>query len=267
MGNKRRRKRPEFSESSLASHSPPGRNQRRKRSESAAYSSSSSETSLSPLRDERQFYGMLRVCRWIDCHEEIRQMNEYHQARDIPRDFHAYMTRADPIDSRQLVEIFLAAVREHTCLDEPDAPPLIIENVVDSERTPPWTAFYSNRIWHGDNVPPPNLRDLGCCDCVGSCARNDKCACKGCQAAFTGGPVQEGFLYDDQGCLLSQYRYVPIVKCNSLCRCDDDCINRVRSTINAIYLTIIKRADIQVVQFGRRICISISKMADKGWGG
>lgn len=154
---------------------------------------------------------------------------KYHLGRDLPHTLQDYInhmsewTRSLP-DMRT---VFTAAIQENTALDEPDAPPIQIQNVVDDEPTPPWEFHYSNYMWHGEGVPPPDVESLISCDCIGRCdPRSGTCACALRQRDALGDPNGD-FAYDHKG-RLREPGY-PIFECNDLCACDDDCRNRVSS--------------------------------------
>ncbi|KAF8625331.1 hypothetical protein AX17_006873 [Amanita inopinata Kibby_2008] len=172
---------------------------------------------------------------------------KYHLARDLPHSLQDHInhmsewTRLLP-DMRT---VFIAAIQENTAMDEPDAPPITVDNAIDDEPAPPWEFHYSNHMWHGGGVPPPDFENLVSCDCVGRCdPRSKTCACVRRQREALGDENMD-FLYDNRG-RLKEAGY-PIFECNDLCGCDDDCRNRV-------------------VQHGRTSAIMIKKTEFKGWG-
>lgn len=123
-------------------------------------------------------------------------------------------------------EVYEAMILENTADDERDAPPIEIQNEVDDQSTPPWEFCYSNKMWHGEGVPDPDLKNLKGCDCRGACNPKSKtCAC----AIRQGKVVDENsteFAYDKNGKLkLAGY---PIFECNNMCWCGPECGNRVR---------------------------------------
>jgi histone-lysine N-methyltransferase SUV39H len=121
--------------------------------------------------------------------------------------------------------IFEAAIRESTANDEPDAPPIEIHNKLDDEVTPPWEFHYSNKMWHGEGVPGPDLKSLSGCDCEGRCDPKSKtCLCVKKQAKYLD---KRGFVYNDKGRLINPVHY-PIFECNDFCGCGEECQNRVR---------------------------------------
>ena len=170
----------------------------------------------------------LTIINWREFRHNIKNFTpKYYLGKDLPHTLQDYInhmsewTRALP-DMRT---VFTAAIRENTALDEPDAPPIQVENSVDDEPTPPWEFHYSNQMWHGDGVPPPDMENLISCDCIGRCdPRSKTCACAlRQQEAF--GNQNADFAYDNKG-RLKEPGY-PIFECNDLCACDDDCRNRV----------------------------------------
>lgn len=170
------------------------------------------------------------IINWREFRHDIKNFTpKYCLGRDLPHTLQDYInhmsewTRSLP-DMRT---VFTAAIQENTALDEPDAPPILMENSIDDEPTPPWEFHYSNQMWHGEGVPPPDIENLISCDCIGRCdPRSKTCACAlrqqqalHCQNA--------DFAYDNKG-RLKEPGY-PIFECNDLCGCDDDCRNRVSS--------------------------------------
>ena len=139
--------------------------------------------------------------------------------------------------SKDLRKVLTAAIAFNTLHDEPRAPPIEIKNDIDDEPTPAWEFFYTNELYHGPGVPPPQREGLVACDCVGKCdPRSRTCACAVNQRAVIAGgvvPVNElgkyGFMYDKSGRLKE---YGPAIhECNDLCRCDQDCPNRVSGSL------------------------------------
>ncbi|PBK71342.1 SET domain-containing protein [Armillaria solidipes] len=197
------------------------------------------------------FLGGHRVCNWEDVRDEMRADPVYHLAENLPHALQDHIN-AMPLYTRMqppMRLVFESMIRENTADDEPFAPPIVIENFVDDQPTPDWEFHYTNKMWHGDGVPPPDMKGLECCDCSGSCAKNKDCACRQRQLRNANGTGLKDWIYDPQGrvrdeCLLDG---APIFECNDLCRCEDDCRNRV-------------------VQNGRKIPIKIAKTEKKGWG-
>lgn len=147
-------------------------------------------------------------------------------AKDIPHElqdrFNSLPGFARRADNMQL-KLFEAMMIENTASDEPHAPPIHIINDVDDELTPPYEFHYSNIMWHGEGVPILNWNNLRGCDCIGPCDPDSKtCSCAQRQRQYC---AEHNFLYDEEGRLaLQEY---PIFECNELCRCSDECINRV----------------------------------------
>ncbi|KAH9937724.1 SET domain-containing protein [Amylocystis lapponica] len=167
-------------------------------------------------------------------------------AEDIPHELED-MINTLPLFARRAnnmqVTLFEAAIANNTADDEPHAPPIHIINDVDDELTPPYEFHYSNLMWHGQDVPKPNIEDLKGCDCFGPCDPNSKtCSCLKRQREYWG---ETGFIYDYRG-RLREHDY-PIFECNAFCGCEGDCRNRV-------------------VQNGRKHAVDIRKTRDKGWG-
>ncbi|KAH8080289.1 SET domain-containing protein [Cristinia sonorae] len=138
-------------------------------------------------------------------------------------------------------KIFEAAIAQADMTHR--SPPIRIINTIDNEMTPPFEFHYTNLMYHSDQVPKPDLDNLVGCDCRGKCnPKNRKCACVRRQEEVMS---ECGFAYDANRTL--QYHQLPIHECNAMCRCDDDCQNRV-------------------VQHGRQVAVNIQKTANKGWG-
>ncbi|KAK0199904.1 hypothetical protein DFS33DRAFT_1376289 [Desarmillaria ectypa] len=192
-----------------------------------------------------------RVCNWEDVREEMRADPVYHLADNLPHALQDHIN-AMPLYTRMqppMRLVFESMIRENTADDEPFAPPIVIENLVDDQPTPDWEFHYTNKMWHGKGVPPPDMKGLECCDCIGSCAKNKYCECRKRQLRHADDSGLKDWIYDPQGrvrneCLVDR---VPIFECNDLCRCEDDCRNRV-------------------VQNGRKIPVKIAKTENKGWG-
>ena len=143
-----------------------------------------------------------------------------HALLDNMNAMHAYF-RSLPINRT----IFEETISDNTMDDEPDAPPIRIINDIDDEPTPPWEFYYTNQMWHGEGVPPPDMENLPSCDCVGSCdPKSETCACLKRQQDYTL-EFTPDFAYDRRGRL--KQNDIPIFECNDLCRCDDECRNRV----------------------------------------
>ncbi|KAH9978866.1 hypothetical protein BGW80DRAFT_1165552, partial [Lactifluus volemus] len=194
-----------------------------------------------------QFPG-LSVVQFTPARMMLEFAPKVYYARDIPHSLQDLMNTMETHYrmSTMAREMFEAVIYENTCEDEPDAPPISIVNDVDGdlEVTPAWEFHYSNRIWHSDDVPPPDLADLRGCDCEGYCdPKSQTCSCLRKQQEYS--EHLPGFIYDDKGRL--KQRGYPIFECNELCGCLDNCRNRV-------------------VQRGRQYAVNIRKTSNKGWG-
>lgn len=159
-----------------------------------------------------------------------REMDAYYpKSKDIPHDLQDRINALGMHHRRagnMQALIFEAIITENTAEDEPHAPPIRIINDIDDESTPPFEFYYSNKRWHGEGVPKPDLENLQGCDCNGRCDRNSEtCACMKRQRQFLEDTGITGFIYDERR-RLRTHEY-PIFECNSHCRCSDDCINRV----------------------------------------
>ncbi|KAN0087812.1 histone-lysine N-methyltransferase [Tylopilus felleus] len=152
--------------------------------------------------------------------------------------------------------IFEAHIQE-AMVNEPEAPLIeIFDNNIGEEVTPRWEFHYTNEMWCGEGVPPPDVRNLEGCGCVGRCdPKSGKCACARRQLKWVQAYINEDiipptwpgspFVYDHKGML--QRFECPIFECNQFCRCDEDCSNRV-------------------VQNGRKWPVHIVRTMHKGWG-
>lgn len=175
-----------------------------------------------------RIYGGFKSLTWTDHRQNTANFApKYCLAKDLPhelQDHINWMTEASRQEPR-MRHVLESSILEHTAEDEPDAPPIVIINEVDSDPTPPWEFHYSNKMWHGEGVPPPDMENLVGCDCVGKCdPRSKTCKCLAKQRNETGG-VTPDFMYDPKGKLkLPDY---PIYECNDLCGCGDGCRNRV----------------------------------------
>ncbi|EGO23477.1 hypothetical protein SERLADRAFT_391489 [Serpula lacrymans var. lacrymans S7.9] len=180
----------------------------------------------------------------------------YHLAKDLPHSLEDRMNSMsdDFRNSDNARIIFEEAIQQNTD-DEPDAPRIQIYNEVDEEATPPWEFHYTNRMWYGKGIPPPDVKNLASCNCRGKCnPKSRSCVCLKRQRQWLdkyveGGSLDKkdamGFLYDEKGRLRMQD--FPIFECNKFCGCDDECTNRV-------------------VQNGRKCTVNIVKTENKGWG-
>ena len=156
---------------------------------------------------------------------------QWYHVKDIPKDL---INEINDIpdwcrNPDLLRQIFEAAILQNTTEDEPEAPAIRIINEIDDEPTPPFEFYYTNRMYHGDGVPPPDYSDLQGCTCIGTCdPRSNTCACvRRHQEIYERQQTNHrGFIYDEKGRMcLPEY---PIFECNDACGCTDDCMNRVR---------------------------------------
>ncbi|KAJ8495805.1 hypothetical protein ONZ45_g12704 [Pleurotus djamor] len=171
----------------------------------------------------------------------------YKKSIDLPRSLPDHVNRMDPW-ARSLPgmrTIFQAAIQHNTSLDEPEAPLIRVWNKVDDEPCPLFEFYYSNEMWLGEGVPPPDMGTLRGCGCYPVCdPKNKGCECLERQKAWTAAYTPD-YAYDARGRLKQQN--IPIFECNELCGCDSDCRNRV-------------------VQRGRKVEVGIAKTKNKGWG-
>ncbi|KAJ6460943.1 hypothetical protein C8R45DRAFT_535752 [Mycena sanguinolenta] len=190
------------------------------------------------------------ILTWESYRQDLNNFRpRVYYARDLVSELHDYIHsfgesfRMSP-HMRHVLE---SAIRENTADDEPDAPWIDIINEVDDEPTPPWEFYYTNKLWVGEGVDPPDMTKLVGCDCKGICDPKSKtCSCLLKQKEYAAGYFSDGFAYDNKGRLKRDG--IPIFECNSLCACDDDeCKNRV-------------------VQHGRKCHVAIKKTVEKGWG-
>ena len=175
-----------------------------------------------------RMYGGYPSLNWQTFRQDIRNFTpKCHWAKDLP---HTLQDNINlwPESARlhpQMRHVLQSAILENTADDEPDAPYIEIVNNVDHEPTPPWEFHYSNKMWHTDGVPPPDVTSLTSCGCMGKCDPKSKtCACIKRQQQYTS-DVYPDFAYDKNG-RLRLFGY-PIFECNDLCGCDDECRNRV----------------------------------------
>jgi histone-lysine N-methyltransferase SUV39H len=216
-------------------------------------------TSVKPLEDGVEYYmGEYPVVTWNSYSQAQRLLPpKYRLAKDLP---HELQDRVNALpqsyrDSPQATVLFEAMIDE-AMDDELGAPPISIINEVTDEGAPPWEFVYTNQMWYGEGVPPPDVKNLKSCGCVGRCdPKSKKCGCAKRQhhhlkryiANDTIPDIWHGrpFMYDSKGSL--QFFGMPIFECNDFFGCDEDCPNRV-------------------VQRGRRYAINIKRTELKGWG-
>ena len=221
---------------------------------SLAFSRQTSEPSLSGIvgiRDEgaaasttqledgvESYMGGYPVVTWKSyAHAQRNMPPKYRLAKDLP---HELQDRVNALpqsyrDSAHARVLFEAMIDE-AMDDEPDAPPISVINDVTDEGAPPWEFVYTNQMWYSEDVPPPDIKSLKSCGCVGRCDPKSKtCVCAKRQLHHLKPYIQDGtipkswngapFVYDGKGCL--QMFELPIFECNAFCGCDEDCQNRV----------------------------------------
>jgi [histone H3]-lysine9 N-trimethyltransferase SUV39H len=169
--------------------------------------------------------------------------------------------------STHICDLFEAIIVANTADDEPNAPKITFRNPVDDQPCPKLEFYYTNKLFHGPDVSPPNPLNLQGCSCKGRCDPNDEtCACVQRQGKIIKTlPDFEsfaGFLYDDQGYITELG--LPIFECNAACSCSSQCMNRVRNS-TTLYTNSCPQV-LKVAQKGRKIDISIRKTPKKGWG-
>lgn len=149
-------------------------------------------------------------------------------ASEIPSAIQDHMNRqSDEVRKlSDIREVYEAMILENTAEDERAAPPIEIQNDIDDQPTPPWEFWYSNKMWHGEDVPDPDLKNLKGCDCHGACNPKSKtCACALRQGEVVGENMID-FAYDKSGRL--KFPGFPIFECNNKCWCGPECGNRVK---------------------------------------
>lgn len=158
------------------------------------------------------------------------QRPQIHFSRDVPHQIQDRFNHMDEFyrKSDTARKIFEAEIVKNTQDEEPEAPLIQVFNEFDDETTPPWEFHYSNKIFLGEGVPPPDYSKLKGCGCRGRCDPNNKgCLCvQRHQKYFERGDIAEGgFVYDNEGRL--KHQGYPAFECNILCACNDSCPNRV----------------------------------------
>jgi hypothetical protein len=215
------------------------------------YTSRSPSPDVEAARGEEsagaRMFGGLKALTW----KEIRSLKmknppESFFTRDMPHRLQDIMNVMPEYvlqdENTQLV--FLQSTITNTSDDEPNAPPLEIENEYDAAAAPPFEFEYSNRLWHADDVTPPTWEGLTYCDCVGPCNPNSKtCACvkRHNQSLLDVHEQHKGFAYNEDGTL--KERDMAIFECNDLCGCSEDCMNRVGSSLLIVTISSIDRSD------------------------
>ncbi len=147
----------------------------------------------------------------------------------------------------------------------PNMPRIMVKNNIDSEPVLSMPHYYSDEMWHGTDVPPPTPWTGGCACADGSCVQNPCCIYKQYQMSFSAPAGLTTFLYMPAGHLWS-YEGIPIFECHSGCACGDSCANRVSKNPLHPFLSCLIQGDIQVVQCGTILDITITKFCGKGWG-
>ncbi|KAJ3522364.1 hypothetical protein NM688_g8883 [Phlebia brevispora] len=184
-----------------------------------------------------------------------KEFADFHElAKDIPHDLQDHVNEMKEFarHSGRLPMIFESMMSENTTNDEPGAPDIRVINYIDNEETPPFEFHYSNLMWHGDNVPKPDLTNLKGCGCRGQTCSSDSpdCLCIKRQQEYLRQNHLDnlpGFAYDVHGRLKAPLHSYPLFECNMFCGCGEECQNRV-------------------VQRGRKIRVNIQKTPHKGWG-
>ncbi|KAJ8082486.1 hypothetical protein PM082_008341 [Marasmius tenuissimus] len=190
-------------------------------------------------------YGGLPVINWESYKEDLTNFQpEWNKSADLGHIFQDHMNYlAEATRNNEETGHVLESIILENTSEESHAPIIRIVPLSKLEPTPPWEFYYTNKMYHDEGVPPPSVKNLKGCGCIGKCVP-ETCACAKRQGRLTS-TYQTGFLYDNDRCL--KQTGLPVLECNSLCRCDDDCMNRV-------------------VQNGRKVDVSIHKTALKGWG-
>lgn len=237
---------------SSTSLAPPEVRSRSPRSSSKRRSLSRVASSVDPLdllhrRDQAkdgsasQYPGGYRIITWASHVAAQRERPpDYKLAKDLPHSLQDWMNTlpAEFRNSDVGRKIFEAQIQE-AMINEPDSPAIeIFDNDIGNEVTPRWEFHYTNELWYAEGVPPPDVKHLESCGCVGRCDPKSKtCACAQRQLRWVR-PYIEGeiiprtwpgspFVYDHKGQL--QRLECPIFECNRFCNCDEDCPNRVRT--------------------------------------
>jgi histone-lysine N-methyltransferase SUV39H len=173
---------------------------------------------------------------------ERRKPPVYLLAQDMRSDLHDAVNNMDSYfrQTPQLRQVFEAAIADCTRREEPGAPPITVENKEDADPCPNWEFLYTNQMWHGEGVPPPDRTNLASCSCVGKCDPT-KCSCAGKLRPYAQGAQQS--MYNGKGCIdVTSTAYgmniflLPVFECNAFCGCDDDCPNRVSRYTSTVKL-------------------------------
>ena len=194
----------------------------------ASRSSTPEVQEFSALPSPTKTYGGFRALTWKDFRKDLNNFTfKTYYAKDLPHALQDHINSMSEYTQMMqgMRDLFKATILENTVEDEPDAPPIEIWNSVDTQSTPPWEFYYTNNMWLGEGVPPPDIKTLLSCACKGGCNPKSKtCACLIRQREAAGDPQLE-FAYDKNGRL--KIPGYPIFECNDLCGCSDECRNRV----------------------------------------
>lgn len=185
------------------------------------------------------YMGAYRIITWAShVAEERERPPEYKLNKNLPHSLQDYINSFSPeFRTSDVARRIFEAHIEEALGHEPDAPSIeIFDNEIGDDVTPKWEFHYTNEMWFGEGVPPPDIKQLESCGCIGRCDPKGTCACaqrqrKWVQPYIDGeiiSPSWPGspFVYDHRG--LMQRFECPIFECNKFCHCDDDCPNRVR---------------------------------------
>ncbi|KAJ2820815.1 hypothetical protein GGI24_004377 [Coemansia furcata] len=115
-------------------------------------------------------------------------------------------------------------------LRDAQGPPISVVNTVDDVGCPE-NFTYINQNIYSDEVPRP-CTPMFWCECTNGCRENCECT--------------KERNYDNRGLLVSADTE-RIVECGPLCKCGDDCVNRV-------------------VQKGSKAVLELRRYPNKGWG-
>ncbi|KAF8965470.1 Pre-SET motif-domain-containing protein [Flammula alnicola] len=182
---------------------------------------------IAPIRGGKTYGGFAAIT-WKDYRQNLDNFAPVcHYAKDLPHGLQDHVNNMSQYTRLMpgMRDLFLAIILENTVDEEHDAPQIEVQNSVDEEPTPPWEFYYTNKMWHGEGVPPPDIKSLVSCTCKGACnPRSKTCACLKRQREAAHDPNLE-FAYDKNGKL--KIPGYPIFECNDLCGCDGECRNRV----------------------------------------
>jgi hypothetical protein len=196
-------------------------------------------SSMQQLEDGVESYlGGYPIVTWKSYADAQRRLPfKYNLAKDLP---HELQDRVNAIPSSYRhsaqARVLFEAMIDEAMEDDLNAPPISVINDVTDEGAPPWEFVYTNQMWYGEGVPPPDTKNLKSCGCVGRCDPKSKtCSCAKRQHRHLKAYIEDRtipktwngapFVYDGKGCL--QWFGLPIFECNAFCGCDEDCPNRV----------------------------------------